>query len=63
MCRIQQTIFTAYIVSNFYLILSKQNQKFTINILISLIFFNIIIVFDVYVLNHGHIIVITLSSQ
>lgn len=48
MCRIQQTIFTAYIVStcNFYLILSKQNQKFTINILISLIFFNIIIVFE-----------------
>lgn len=46
MCRIQQTIFTAYIVSYFYLILSKQNQKFTINILISLIFFNIIIVFE-----------------
>lgn len=46
MCRIQQTIFTAYILSNFYLILSKQNQKFTINILISLIFFNIIIVFE-----------------
>lgn len=33
MCRIKQTIFTAYIVSNFYLILSKQNQNFTINIL------------------------------
>lgn len=46
MCRIQQTIFTAYIVNDFYLILSKQNQKFTINILISLIFFNIIIVFE-----------------
>lgn len=42
MCRIQQTIFTAYIVSNFYLILSKQNQKFTINILISLIFLKLL---------------------